>query len=129
MVIGTLQVTKFGLAVNAVLLMGMEYLCRFALNCVGLTIGQVVARQLFAISVSLESFGKLTCLPRRRRAPNTVLYLISLIRKSTHKHIGDVLMRRFAQKQARRVVAGLCHLLFQIRARGLCPEGFVIARV
>lgn len=41
----------------------------------------------------------LTCLPRRRRAPNTVLYLISLIRKSTHKHIGDALIRRFAQKQ------------------------------
>ena len=118
MVIGTLQVTKFGLAVNAVLLMGMEYLCRFALNCVGLTIGQVVARQLFAISVSLESFGKLTCLPRRRRAPNTVLYLISLIRKTPHKHIGDALMRRFAQKQTKQVPYSEDFLKIRRWARG-----------
>lgn len=39
------------------------------------------------------------CTHQRSCVPNTVLYLISLIRKSTHKHIGDVLMRRFAQKQ------------------------------
>ena len=43
----------------------------------------------------------MTCSASRPQGlPNTALYLISLIRKSTHKHIGDVLIRRFAQKQA-----------------------------
>lgn len=39
-----------------------------------------------------------SCYPAEH-VPNTVLYLISLIRKTPHKHIGDALIRRFAQKQ------------------------------
>lgn len=43
------------------------------------------------------------CTHQRSCVPNTVLYLISLIRKTPHKHIGDALIRRFAQKQTKQV--------------------------